>query len=104
MKNESLFDGVKNRRKKYALSVFVLGILVCILTFINLTVGENVFLMFRLPRTIAAIFSGIAFGVAGNIFQTLLKNPLASPDIIGVSSGSTAAAVYCILYTARRLS
>lgn len=98
MKNESLFDGVKNRRKKYALSVFVLGILVCILTFINLTVGENVFLMFRLPRTIAAIFSGIAFGVAGNIFQTLLKNPLASPDIIGVSSGSTAAAVYCILF------
>ena len=52
----------------------------------------------RVPRIIAGVFAGIAFGVAGNIFKTLLRNPLASPDIIGVSSGSTAAAVFSILF------
>lgn len=51
----------------------------------------------RLPRMLAALLSGAAFGMAGNTFQTMLKNPLASPDIIGVSSGSSVAAVYCIL-------
>lgn len=51
----------------------------------------------RLPRMIAAIFCGIAFGLAGNTFQKLLGNPLASPDIIGVTSGASVAAVFGIL-------
>lgn len=51
----------------------------------------------RLPRMIAAVLSGIAFGMAGNAFQTMLRNPLASPDIVGVTSGSSVAAVFCIL-------
>src|SRR5699024_1706687 len=38
----------------------------------------------RLPRTIASVLTGLAFGVAGYVFQTLLKNPLANPDILGV--------------------
>lgn len=51
----------------------------------------------RLPRMISALLVGIAFGIAGNTFQTMLRNPLASPDIIGVTSGSSVAAVFCIL-------
>lgn len=51
----------------------------------------------RLPKMLIGIFAGIAFGVSGNTFQTLLRNPLASPDIIGVTSGASAAAVFCIL-------
>ena len=51
----------------------------------------------RLPRMIAAVFCGIAFGLAGNTFQKLLGNPLASPDIIGVTSGASVAAVFGIL-------
>lgn len=51
----------------------------------------------RLPRMLTALLVGIAFGIAGNTFQTMLRNPLASPDIIGVTSGSSAAAVFCIL-------
>lgn len=51
----------------------------------------------RLPRMLAGLFVGIAFGMAGNTFQTMLLNPLASPDIIGVTSGSSVAAVFCIL-------
>lgn len=51
----------------------------------------------RLPRMLAGLLVGIAFGMAGNTFQTMLRNPLASPDIIGVTSGSSVAAVFCIL-------
>lgn len=52
----------------------------------------------RLPRMLGAIICGIAFGISGYIFQTLLSNPLASPDIIGVTSGSSVAAVFAILF------
>lgn len=51
----------------------------------------------RLPRMLTGLFVGLAFGIAGNTFQTMLRNPLASPDIIGVTSGSSVAAVLCIL-------
>lgn len=51
----------------------------------------------RLPRMLTAILVGIAFGMAGNTFQQLLGNPLASPDIIGVTSGASVAAVFGIL-------
>jgi iron complex transport system permease protein len=51
----------------------------------------------RLPRTVLAILTGIAFALSGAIFQTLLRNPLASPDIIGISHGASAAAVVCIV-------
>lgn len=51
----------------------------------------------RLPRMLSGLLAGIAFGMAGNTFQTMLRNPLASPDIIGVTSGSSAAAVFCLL-------
>ncbi|MGB4660967.1 MAG: iron ABC transporter permease [Mobilitalea sp.] len=51
----------------------------------------------RLPRMLSGVLVGIAFGIAGNTFQKMLRNPLASPDIIGVTSGSSVAAVFCIL-------
>lgn len=51
----------------------------------------------RLPRMLIGLLAGMAFGMAGNTFQTMLRNPLASPDIIGVSAGSSLAAVFCII-------
>lgn len=56
----------------------------------------------RLPRTALAILAGLAFGVTGICFQVLLRNPLASPDIIGVTQGASAAAV--VLITVFQLS
>lgn len=50
----------------------------------------------KLPRAVLAVLVGLAFGVGGAIFQTTLRNPLASPDIIGVSLGASAAAVTVI--------
>jgi iron complex transport system permease protein len=54
----------------------------------------------RLPRGVVAILSGLSFGMAGVAFQIMLRNPLASPDIIGISSGASAAAVFAIVLLA----
>ena len=51
----------------------------------------------RLPRMLAGVFSGVDFGMGGYVFQSMLRNQLASPDMIGVTSGSGAAAIICIL-------
>nr|WP_245579947.1 iron chelate uptake ABC transporter family permease subunit [Brevibacterium album] len=51
----------------------------------------------RLPRALVGLLAGAAFGMAGITFQTMLRNPLASPDIIGISSGASAAAVFSIV-------
>ncbi|MFD0589444.1 FecCD family ABC transporter permease [Paenibacillus sp. GCM10027627] len=51
----------------------------------------------RLPRMLAGLFAGFAFGAAGYVFQTMLRNPLANPNVIGITSGSGAAAVFCIV-------
>lgn len=51
----------------------------------------------RLPRACLALLAGAAFGIAGVTFQTMLRNPLASPDIIGITAGASAAAVFAIL-------
>lgn len=48
---------------------------------------------FRLPRIFVAAFAGIALAVAGAVLQGMIKNPLASPDIIGISAGGGAAVV-----------
>src|SRR5690625_2403764 len=51
----------------------------------------------RLPRATMALAAGLAFGMGGVTFQTMLRNPLASPDIIGISSGASAAAAFGIV-------
>lgn len=77
----------------------------------DLTVGETlsalvgkgdlygVFLIqeLRLPRILAAIFSGMALGVAGCLLQTLARNRLATPNIIGLDNGATAFAVASVV-------
>lgn len=51
----------------------------------------------RLPRALLAVVTGLCFGMGGVVFQTMLRNPLASPDIIGISSGASAAAVFALV-------
>jgi iron complex transport system permease protein len=51
----------------------------------------------RLPRAVLAVLAGVCFGLGGVTFQTMLRNPLASPDIIGISSGASAAAALAIV-------
>lgn len=51
----------------------------------------------RLPRGLTAVLVGAGFGISGAIFQRLARNPLASPDIIGINAGAAAAAVFVIV-------
>lgn len=51
----------------------------------------------RLPRALTGVLVGAAFGLSGAIFQSLARNPLASPDIIGITAGASAAAVFVIV-------
>lgn len=51
----------------------------------------------RLPRALTAVLVGAAFGLSGAIFQSLARNPLASPDIIGITAGASASAVFIIV-------
>lgn len=51
----------------------------------------------KLPRAVLGVLVGGAFGLGGAIFQSTLRNPLASPDIVGVSAGASAGAVAAIV-------
>ncbi|SDW97794.1 iron complex transport system permease protein [Ruegeria halocynthiae] len=53
----------------------------------------------RLPRILTAIGAGAAFGMAGSMFQTMLRNPLASPDVIGFNAGASCGALLAMALT-----
>jgi iron complex transport system permease protein len=52
---------------------------------------------FRLPRALTGLLVGASFGMSGAMFQSLARNALASPDIIGITSGASASAVFVIV-------
>src|SRR5258706_13437672 len=52
-------------------------------------VDAQIFFVARLPRVLAAAMVGSALGLSGVVFQALLRNPLASPDTLGVSAGAS---------------
>ena len=60
---------------------------------------ENVVLLVRGPRVVAALLVGGALAVAGTAFQGLFRNPLVSPDILGASSGAALGAVLGIYFS-----
>ncbi|MFI3227024.1 MAG: iron ABC transporter permease [Clostridia bacterium] len=51
----------------------------------------------RLPRIVAALLIGMSLSVSGSAYQGMFKNPLVSPDILGVSSGASAGAAFAII-------
>ncbi len=57
----------------------------------------NVVYGIRLPRIIIAVLVGISLGVSGAVMQSLFRNPLAGPSILGVSQGSAVGAAIAIL-------
>jgi iron complex transport system permease protein len=62
------------------------------------TAGEE-FIVYnlRLPRAITAILAGAAFGASGAVYQSVTRNPLGSPDIIGFTYGASFGAVLAIV-------
>ncbi|WP_341936178.1 iron ABC transporter permease [Microbacterium sp. LWO14-1.2] len=114
----AIVTGRRARHRRHAVATIVLGVLLLVLFTVALMVGNTFYPLdavvrvilgetvpgasftvgeLRLPRAVLAILAGIAFGMAGVSFQTLLRNPLASPDIIGISNGAGAAAVIGII-------
>jgi iron complex transport system permease protein len=61
-------------------------------------IDAQVFFVARLPRIVAAALVGASFAIAGVVFQALLRNPLASPDTLGVSAGATLGAMTVIAF------
>ncbi len=118
IKTSMVQAGFRKRKIRFLIVTTLLAVLVLILSFLMLYLGNTKYSLdiiikvltgenikgasfaigtIRLPRMLAGLLAGMAFGMAGNTFQTMLRNPLASPDIIGVTSGSSVAAVFCIL-------
>ncbi|MBP2079027.1 FecCD family ABC transporter permease [Oceanobacillus polygoni] len=121
MKNESIafiMAGRRQRHRRWVLVTSFLVVLACILCGAMLLLGNTIHPVkdvirallgeriqgvsfavntIRLPRMLAGVFAGFAFGIAGDIFQTMLRNPLANPNVIGITTGSSAAAVFCIV-------
>ena len=56
-----------------------------------------VFKRLRLPRALMGVIGGFGLSISGYIYQLIFKNPLASPDIVGVSSGASAGAALAIV-------
>lgn len=107
------------RRRRNVVVTIVLGCVVAVLFTVTMMVGDVrltawevvasvsrlvddpsvdfIVLELRLPTALTALVVGLALGAAGVIFQTLLANPLASPDLIGISSGASLFAVGSIV-------
>ncbi|ASB90227.1 iron ABC transporter permease [Bacillus sonorensis] len=107
-------DKTKRRRKKSAGMLFVLLACLFLFALINVAIGdENIplgdiikslagqgdpgtrfmVMEFRMPRVILAILAGGALAVAGVIAQSLMRNPLAAPDTLGITGGAGLGAV-----------
>ncbi|MCL2627275.1 MAG: iron ABC transporter permease [Oscillospiraceae bacterium] len=105
--------------KKQRRWLVITGLLVIVAFFVSLTLGRyplsiaditailtgqstdplssSVFFNLRLPRTAMALLAGLGLGMAGSVFQLVFKNPLAAPDIVGVSSGANLGAAIAIV-------
>ena len=61
-------------------------------------VDAQIFFLARMPRILAAALVGASLAIAGAVFQALLRNPLASPDTLGVSGGAALGAMIAITF------
>ena len=58
---------------------------------------ENIIWIYRIPKSITAILVGSGLGVSGLLMQTLFRNPLAGPYVLGLSSGASLGVALCIM-------
>ncbi|MBP2704316.1 iron ABC transporter permease [Microbispora sp. RL4-1S] len=67
----------------------------------GLTGGPDAFIVrqYRLPRVLVSITAGAALGVAGVFLQAAMRNPLASPDVVGFSKGGGVGAMAAVIFT-----
>lgn len=78
---------------------FPIGIPDVLRTLVGLGEGAQDFIILELraPRIVVGVLVGLALGVAGALFQTFARNPLASPDTLGITMGASVGAVAAIV-------
>ena len=99
-------------QKKYSISIFVLFLAVMLTAMFNISLGsvqiplseviasllgldvekdtwKYIILNYRLPKAITAVITGSGLAVSGLLMQTLFRNPLAGPYVLGLSSGAS---------------
>jgi iron complex transport system permease protein len=98
------------RREKYRKRALILGLILIILFLSDILVGSiriplgellpwfgndlssiysNILIQFRIPKAITCVLAGGALATGGLLMQTLFRNPLAGPDVLGLSSGAS---------------
>lgn len=111
-------SGHRRRARRSMIATVVLLLLLCVLLAAMLMLGNTIYPVsdvlavivgqevpgasftvgtLRVPRAVTGALAGIAFGIAGTTFQTMLRNPLASPDVIGITAGASAAAILALV-------
>ena len=90
----------------FLLNLFVGSVTIPFSDIFNVFFGEEsnqtiktIVLDYRLPQAVTAIFAGAALSVAGLLMQTLFRNPLADPSMLGISSGAGLGVAITILLT-----
>lgn len=118
IKQKNISEGLLYRKKRaifVTILLIILTLTLCILTLkygnetysintvIKVLMGEKIpkanfpISVIRLPKMLAGLMVGFSLAIAGNTFQTILRNSLASPDVIGISTSTSAAGIFCIL-------
>lgn len=98
-----------NRRRSVAVILLMSAVIVCISPLVGVVniwtprtstanIASEIFWSLRLPRILLAFCCGSALGLGGLVFQTMLRNPLATPYTLGVASGASCGAVVVILF------
>ena len=113
-KKTNTYFSLSSYAKKQILHMLLLFAILCITLIASILTGKypitpasliagdrmalRVFFHLRLSRTLMGLFGGFGLGITGFVYQTVFRNPLASPDIIGVSSGACVGAAISILF------
>ena len=67
----------------------------------NNRIWTNIILKSRLPQSLTAMMAGAGLGVSGLLMQTVFRNPLAGPSVLGISSGASLGVACVVLLSGR---
>jgi len=87
----------------FALDIFSGSIIISPAETLNILIGDSdspysdIIMKFRIPKALTAVFAGVALSVSGLQMQTLFRNPMAGPDVLGISSGASLGVAFVIL-------
>ena len=121
---ETVKKGIDRHKSRYRTVLIALCVVLCLLALVALFIGhysydprdvlrsiyemiagqeptdramDSVLMNIRIPRVAAAILVGAALSLSGAVYQGVFKNPLVSPDLLGVSSGACVGAAAAVL-------